>query len=219
MPKITLGLFPDVGALYFLSRLLGFFGNPNYAVFVILVISTKGVIKFSEWSVKSFISIQMGRFRVVWMNMEGGRRMEAVMVPKGKNGYGWKILKAIWNQVVGLNSFWGFLVSSCLSSKGRMCVFFMAKKSTTVGNIRMLLGGGSLESEVQSVCSEDTRLGFLVKDEDNHLVKQIDLEEVGDKLTISIISVDDGSLVGGFMKGRDVVSDSSGSFGSPWEPL
>lgn len=110
-------------------------------------------------------------------------------------------------------------MSSCLSSKGRMCVFFMSKKSTTVGNIGMLLGGGSLESEVQSVCSEDTRLGFLVKDEDNHLVKQIDLEEVGDKLTISIISVDDGLLVGGFMKGRDVVSDGSGSFGSPWELL
>lgn len=62
-------------------------------------------------------------------------------------------------------------MSSCLSSKGRMCVFFMAKKSTTVGNIGMLLGGVSLESKVQSVCSEYTRLGFLVKDEDNNLMK------------------------------------------------
>jgi enoyl-CoA hydratase/carnithine racemase len=30
MPETALGLFPDVGASYFLSRLPGFFGNGSY---------------------------------------------------------------------------------------------------------------------------------------------------------------------------------------------
>ena len=30
MPETALGLFPDIGASYFLSRLPGFFGNDSY---------------------------------------------------------------------------------------------------------------------------------------------------------------------------------------------
>lgn len=30
MPETALGLFPDIGASYFLSRLPGFFGNGKY---------------------------------------------------------------------------------------------------------------------------------------------------------------------------------------------
>lgn len=32
MPETALGLFPDIGASYFLSRLPGFFGNDSYIV-------------------------------------------------------------------------------------------------------------------------------------------------------------------------------------------
>lgn len=37
-------------------------------------------------------------------NMEGGRWMEEVMVPKGKNGYWWQILNQIFQKVVSFLS-------------------------------------------------------------------------------------------------------------------
>lgn len=33
MPETALGLFPDIGASYFLSRLPGFFGNASYFLY------------------------------------------------------------------------------------------------------------------------------------------------------------------------------------------
>ena len=100
MPETALGLFPDVGASYYLSRLPGFFGNGSYIIDIYSnSLDTKSSLK------KGWSSFSVGFWLLYFFNTKFSRVVQFLFV--GFNMYDWLILLCTSSIGVCLLSWYG----------------------------------------------------------------------------------------------------------------